>query len=122
MANEVNKANIMANEADKTNKADNDKADEAAKAIVANEVSKIIVADKANVIDAIVAANEVIVTNTANWANKANKASFVEANKLLANDSIAIVLFSLTKYCEVFAKDEGYFGMTISNNQRGIDS
>jgi hypothetical protein len=86
---------------------------------VAHEVSKIIVANKANVIDVIVATNEAIVTDTANSANKANKASFAEANKLLANDGIAIILYSLTKHCEVFVKDKGYFGMTISNNQHG---
>ncbi len=72
-------------------------------------------ADEANVIDVIVAANKAIVTNTTNLAIKANKASFAEAKESLAN-SIAIVLYSLTKYCEVFAKDKGYFGMTIQQS------
>ena len=76
-------------------------------------------ADEANVIDVIDVANKAIVTDAANLANEADKASFAEANELLANN-IAIVLYSLTKYCEIFAKDEEYFGMTISNNQRGI--
>ncbi len=98
-------------EADDTNAAN-----DANKACYASES---FVAEKANVIDVINAADEAIVTNTANLAIKANKASFVEAKELLAN-SIAIVLYSLTKYCEVFAKDEGYFGMTISNNKHEI--
>jgi hypothetical protein len=55
------------------------------------------VANKANVIDVIVAADKAIVNNTANLAIEANKASFSEANKSLAN-SISIVLYSLTKY------------------------
>ncbi len=63
-------------------------------------------------IDVILVADEAIVT-------KANKASFAKANNLLANDGITIVLYLLTKYCEVFAKDKEYFGMTISNNQLG---
>ncbi len=94
-------------------------ADKAGNASVASKANGSFVANEANVIDGIVAAHEAIVTNTANLAIKANKASFAEAKESVAN-SIAIVLYSLTKYCEVFAKDEGYFGMTISNNQHEI--
>ncbi len=86
---------------------------------MAGKANESFVADEANVIDVIVAANEAIVTNTANLAIEANKASFAKAKELLAN-SIAIVFFSLTKYCEVFAKDKGYFEMNTSNNQREI--
>ncbi len=93
--------------------------DKAGNASVAGKANESFVANEVNVIDVIVAANEAIVTDTANLTTKASKASFAEANELLAN-SISIVLYSLTKYCEVFAKDEGYFGMTISNNQHGI--
>jgi hypothetical protein len=92
---------------------------EAGNASVAGKANESFVADEANMIDVIVAADKAIVTNTANLAIKANKASFAKAKELLAN-SIAIVLYSLTKCCEVFAKDERYFGMTISNNQREI--
>jgi hypothetical protein len=53
-------------------------------------------------------------------AIEANEANFAEAKESLANSSIAIVLYFLRKYCEVFAKDKEYFGMTISNNQREI--
>ncbi len=98
--------------------ADNN-ADKAGNASVASKANESFVADKANVIDVIVAADKAIVTDTANLAIKANEASFAKAKELLAN-SIAIVLYSLTKYCEVFAKNKGYFGMTISNNQREI--
>ncbi len=94
-------------------------ANEAGNVSVASKANESFVADEANVIDVIVAANKAIVTDTANLAIEANKAIFTEANKLLAN-SISIVLYPLTKYCKVFTKDEGYFGMTISNNQCGI--
>ncbi len=66
---------------------------------MANEVSKIVVANKANVIDVIIVANE--------------------ADLMLLDDGIA---YSLPKYCAIFAKIMEYFGMMTSNNQRGIDS
>ncbi len=68
----------------------------------------------------------------ANLANEANKAILTEANKLLANNGIAVVikylsklmlndgtainlflyfLFSLTKYSTIFAEVKGYFGI-----------
>jgi hypothetical protein len=59
---------------------------------VADEVSKILVANEANVIDVIIAADKAIVTNKvieaivigrANLANKAKKANMAEANKLV---------------------------------------
>jgi hypothetical protein len=124
-----------------------------AKAIVVDEVNKIIEADKANVINKIIAVNEIaevdvnkanviieiisadeaiavdraIVVDRANMANEANKASLAQANELLANGSIAVIVkylgklltllpFSLTKYFKVFAVVEGYFGL-IFNNQ-----
>ncbi len=64
-------------------------------------------ADEANVIDVIVVANEAVVTNAAYLVSKANEASFAKANKSLANDSIAIVLYSLTKYVAIFTKMKG---------------
>jgi hypothetical protein len=95
-------------------------------------VNKNVEANEANVINKIVAANKAILIDRANLDNEtildneANGASLAEANKLLANNSIAkellanisiaIVLYSLTKHCEVFAKDKGYFEMTIFNN------
>ncbi len=79
-------------EADDTIAANNaDKAGNASESFVVNE---------ANVIDVIVAANKAIVTNTANLAIKTNKASFAKDKELLAN-SIAIVLYSLTKYSAI---------------------
>jgi hypothetical protein len=92
---------------------------------VADEVSKIILADKTNVIDVIVVADKAIVTievieaiviDRAKSANEAEKANVAKANKLLADIGIATVLQSLTKYCEVFTNNEGYFEMMISNN------
>jgi hypothetical protein len=64
----------MANEADKASKAYDAKANEAAEAIVADEVSQIVVAYKANVIDVIVAANKADSTllDETNVANNAN--------------------------------------------------
>ncbi len=59
---------------------------------MADEVSKILVANEANVIDVIIAADKAIVTNKvieaivigrANLANKAKKANMAEANKLV---------------------------------------
>ncbi len=119
--NEANESMIQQghqfDEADDTIVANN--ANKAGNANVAGKANVSFVANKANVIDVIVAADKAIVTTTANLATEANKASFAEAKESLAN-SIAIVLYSLTKYCEVFVKDEGYFGMTISNNQHEI--
>ncbi len=63
---------------------------------MADEVSEIVMADKANVIDVIVAANE--------------------ADLMLLDNGIA---YSLTKYCAIFAKMKEYFGMMISSNQHG---
>ncbi len=123
-ANDTNEANEPTiqrghriDEADDTIAANN--ANEAGNASVAGKANESFMANEVNVIDVIIAADEAIVTDTANLAIKANKASFTEAKELLAN-STAIVLYSLTKYCEVFVKDEGYFGITISNNQREI--
>jgi hypothetical protein len=122
----------VANKADVANlsDADNLRVDETDEAIGIDEIVEI---DKANVIVKIVSANEAIAidraiaVNRANMANKANEASLAEANELLANGSIAVVVkylsklltllpFSLTKYFEIFAEVEGYFGL-IFNNQ-----
>jgi hypothetical protein len=80
----------------------------------------------------IVAAKEGIAADRAYLANEANKASFTEANKLLANNNIAIVIkyfsklllsdgiainlflylpFSPTKYSAIFAEVKGYIGI-----------
>ena len=92
-----------ANGAKATDKADQAKADEADKA-KANEAGK------------------AIAVNRVNMANKANVASLAEANELLADGSIAVVVkylgklltllpFSLTKYSAIFAEVKGYFGI-----------
>ena len=87
----------------------------------ANVIVEIVLANKADAID------KAIAVDRANMANKANEASLAEANKLLANGGIAVIVkyssklltllpFSLTKYFEIFAEVEGYFGL-IFNNQ-----
>ena len=111
-ANEANKADV----ADKPAKADEAEADEAANEADAKADEADAKVDEA---DEVIAVNEAILDDAANEAivsDEANEASFAKANESLAN-GIAIVLYSLTRYCEVFAKDEGYFGMKISNNQ-----
>ncbi len=104
--------------------------DEADGAIGVNEIAEI---NEANVIIEIVLANEAIAidraiaVDRANMANEANKASLAKANESLANGGIAVVVkyssklltllpFSFTKYFEIFAEVEGYFGL-IFNNQ-----
>ncbi len=103
----------IATKADKakaTDEADQAKADEANKAM-ANEAGEGI------------AVNRAIAVDRANMANEANKASLAEANELLADGSIAVVvkylgklltllLFSLTKYSAIFAEVKGYFGIS----------
>jgi hypothetical protein len=74
-----------------------------------------------------VAIDRAIAIDRANMASKANEASLAEANESLTNGGIAVVVkyssklltllpFSLTKYFEIFAEVEGYFGL-IFNNQ-----
>ncbi len=92
-------------------------------AIVVDEVNKIIEADKANVIDKIIAVNKIaefdadkanviieiisaneaivvdraIAVDRANMANQADEASLAEANESLANGGIAVVIKYLGK-------------------------
>ena len=84
-------------------------------------IAEIVSANKA------VGINRAIAVDRANMANEADKASLVEVNGLLANGGIAVAVkyssklltllpFSLTKYFEIFAEVEGYFGL-IFNNQ-----
>ncbi len=133
-ATEADKANATeANEADEakaddTNEANKpmiqrgrqvDKADDTIAANNADEAgnaSESFVADEAYVVDVIVAADEAIVINTANLAIEANKANFAKAKELLAN-SIAIVLYSLTKYSAILAEVKAYFGIFVFNTQ-----
>ncbi len=122
----------MANKADVANlsDADNLRVDKTDEAI---GIDKIVEINEANVIVEIVSANKAIAidraiaVNRANMANEANEASLAEANNSLANDGIAVVIkyssklltllpFSLTKYFEIFAEVERYFGL-IFNNQ-----
>ena len=74
-----------------------------------------------------IAIDRAIVIDRANIANEADEASLAKANESLTNGSIAVVVkyssklltllpFSLTKYFEIFAEVEGYFGL-IFNNQ-----
>ena len=94
-----------ADEADKPGDADKAKANKANEA--ANEADEVIAVDKAILDDA---ANKAII------ANEANKASLAEAKELLAN-SIAIVLYSLTKYSAILTEVKAYFGIFVFNNQ-----
>ena len=56
--------------------------------------------------------------------DKATVLFFIIANilivipRLLLDEGIVIILYSLTKYSAVFAKKKGYFGIMIFNNQR----
>jgi hypothetical protein len=107
------------------NKADEAKSNEANEAIVANQINKAIVANEieASVINE---ANEVDKAADATGATDANKTD--AANKadptLIDNGTpnVYLFLYFLTKYCAIFAKMKGCFGMMISNNQHGIDS
>ncbi len=74
-----------------------------------------------------VANDRAIAIDRVNMANEADEASLAEANELLTNSGIAVVVkylsklltllpFSLTKYFQIFAEVEGYFGL-IFNNQ-----
>jgi hypothetical protein len=102
-------------EADKANKADkltsrrglaHDVDDaEVAKANDAEE-TKATDADEADEADAIVLF--FIIANTV-----------IVIPRSLLDEGIVIILYSLTKYSAVFAKRKGYFGIMISNNQRG---
>jgi hypothetical protein len=73
-----------------------------------------------------IAIDRAIVIDRANMANEADKASLAEANELLTNGGIAVVVkysrklltllpFSLTKYFEIFAEVEGYFDLIFNN-------
>ncbi len=84
-------------------------------------IVEIVLANKAIAID------RAIAVDRANMANKANEASLAKVNESLANGGIAVVVkyskklltllpLSLTKYFEIFAQVEGYFGL-IFNNQ-----
>jgi hypothetical protein len=124
-ADEANDAEVAeANEADEAKATDADNADEA------NLPNKPIDADKADKADS---PNKAIDTTEASEveATETDKADaivlfFVIANiiivitRSLLNEGIVIILYSLTKYSAVFAKRKGYFGIMISNNQRGI--
>ncbi len=83
-------------------------------------IVEIVLANKAIAID------RAIVVDRANMANKADEASLAEVNESLAYGGIAVVVkylsklltllpFSLTKYFEIFAEVEGYFGLILNN-------
>ncbi len=124
-ADEANDAEVAdANDADKAEATDADEADEADLPNEATDANK---ADEADLPDKPVDATEVNKVE----ATEANKADaivlfFIIANivivipRLLLNEGIVIILYSLTKYSAVFAKKKGYFGIMISNNQCGI--
>jgi hypothetical protein len=120
--------------ADKPNEAEANKADKAKanEAKEANVTNKIDVANEANVAEEANVIDEIVV------ANKADEASLVKANKLLANGGIAVIVkysskllrhdtiiicvdvlsqFFLTKYSVFVPEVKGYFG--INNNQLG---
>ncbi len=102
--------------ANKPNKADSSKADEASKAIVANiakeadeakadedeaivakEVNKVVLSHKANVTNEIVVANKAVMVDRANLANEADEVSLAKANELLPNNAIAVIIKHLSK-------------------------
>ncbi len=124
-ADEANDAEFAeANEADKAEASDADKADEANLPNEATDANK---ANKANLPDKTIDATEADEVE----ATEANKADaivlfFIITNILiviprsLLDKGIIIILYSLTKYSAVFTKRKGYFGIMISNNQRGI--
>jgi hypothetical protein len=135
-ANEANKAESIeadethdaevtkANEADEAKATDANKADEANSPNEATDADK---ADKADSPDKAIDATEAGKVE----ATEADEADaivlfFIIANivivipRLLLDEGINIILYSLTKYSAVFAKRKGYFGIMISNNQRGI--
>ncbi len=135
-ANEANKAEaVEANEANdaevaETNEADKAKATDADEADEANLPNKATDADKADKADW---PNKAVDATEANKieATEANEADaivlfFIIANivivipRSLLDKGIVIIFYSLTKYSAVFAKRKGYFGIMISNNQRGI--
>ncbi len=156
-ADEANKATDAtgANEADVINKpgeaeaheAKEAKANEADNAIVTNKAVEVSVtgksfeanyaivvnkADNANVANKAIAVNRAIGVDRANMANKADEASLAEANKLLANCGIAVVIkysgklltllpFSLTKYFAIFAEVKEYFAFKNNNQLFGYD-
>jgi len=74
-----------------------------------------------------VAIDRSIAIDGANMANEADEASLAEANELLTNGGIVVVVkyssklltllpFTLTKYFEIFAEVEGYFGLIFNNH------
>ncbi len=65
-------------------------------------MNKIADANKANMIGKIVLVNKAIAVDRANLANKAGEASLDEANKLLATNSIAVII----KYSIKFLLDD----------------
>jgi hypothetical protein len=124
LADDVNDAEVAeANDAEEAKATDADKADEANFPNEATDADKV---DKANLPDKAVDASE---TNEVE-ATEADKADaivlfFIIANIViiilgsLLDKGIVIILYSLTKYSAVFAKRKGYFGIMMSNNQRG---
>jgi hypothetical protein len=150
VANEADDTNeaIGASAADRSNEAKAIVVDEVNEIIEANEanvIDKIVAVNKiaevnvnkANLIVEIISADEAnavdraIAVDRANMANEADEASLAEANKLLANGGIAVVgkysvklmtllPFSLTKYFEIFAVVEGYFGLIFNNQPAGM--
>ncbi len=124
-ADDVDDAEVAkANDAEEAKATDANEADEANfpnEATDADEVNKADLPDKA--VDAS-EANEVEATE----ANKADAIVlfFIIANivivipRLLLNEGIIIILYSLTKYSAVFAKRKEYFGIMISNNKHGF--
>ncbi len=101
MPNKATDAN-KADEADSPNKAVDATEDDKAEPTEANKTDEAEAIDAAIVLFFIIA-NIVIVIP-----------------RLLLNEGIVIIIYSLTKYSAVFAKRKGYFGIMISNNQRGI--
>jgi hypothetical protein len=124
LADDVDDAAVTkANDAEETKATDADEADEAN---LPNKAADAVEVNKANLPNKAIDASEADEVE----ATEANKADaivlfFIIANivilipRLLLDKGMVIILYSLTKYSAVFAKRKGYFGIMISNNQRG---
>jgi hypothetical protein len=88
------------------------------KEIEANVINEIVAAEQVIVIDEVFAVDETILDDAANKAIVVDAAN--EANEaFVADDADGAVLYFLTKYSAIFAEVKGYFGITAPDNQLG---
>ncbi len=91
------------------------------KEIEANVIDEIVAADDVIVINEVIAVDKAILDDAANEAIEAIVVDATsEANEaFVADDADGAVFYSLTKYSAVFAEVKGYFGITAPDNQLG---